>query len=278
MEESIKTGWERENRTHFNEITEKYDKARWDYPDILYDDIFKYVGYETSKKAIEIGPGTGKSTKPFLEAGYDITAVELSQNMADYIQEKFSKFHNLSIIISSFEDTVLNSNSYDLVYAASAFHWVTPEIGCPKVFNYLKDNGVFALFRNNAKPKYYDNLFHKIQKEYDKYFNKGINSKIIFTVDEHIENYKKPIEIFKNFGFENMSQFGFNDIVMKFYCVDKAYTPDEYIALLDTMADHRNLSENNRNSLYTGIKEAIKNNGGLYWINNIYQLYMGRKT
>jgi len=37
-----KTGWERERRTHFDEITAEYDKIRWNYPDELFRDAIDY--------------------------------------------------------------------------------------------------------------------------------------------------------------------------------------------------------------------------------------------
>ena len=53
-----KTGWERENRTHFDDIVVNYDKVRWDYPPELYTDILDY-SRTGGKKAVEIGAGTG---------------------------------------------------------------------------------------------------------------------------------------------------------------------------------------------------------------------------
>ena len=79
-----KTGWERENRTHFDDIVVNYDKVRWDYPSELYADILDY-SRTGGKKAVEIGAGTGKATTPMLNAGYDVTAVEMGANMAEFI-------------------------------------------------------------------------------------------------------------------------------------------------------------------------------------------------
>jgi len=85
---NTKTGWERENRTHFDEIVANYDKYRWDYPAELFADIIEYSGQGNDKRAIEIGAGTGKATAPFLDAGYAVTAVEMGKNMADFLINK----------------------------------------------------------------------------------------------------------------------------------------------------------------------------------------------
>jgi ubiquinone/menaquinone biosynthesis C-methylase UbiE len=76
------TGWERENRTHFDEIAVNYDKYRWDYPAELFADAIQYSGQRNGKRAIEIGAGTGKATTPFLDVGYAVTAEEMSAQSA----------------------------------------------------------------------------------------------------------------------------------------------------------------------------------------------------
>jgi hypothetical protein len=47
-----KTGWERENRTHFDDIVLNYDKARWDYPAELYADIIDYSRKKGTKTVL----------------------------------------------------------------------------------------------------------------------------------------------------------------------------------------------------------------------------------
>jgi hypothetical protein len=65
---------------------------------------------------------------------------------------------------------------------------------------------------------------------------------------------------------------------MKLYDAVLTYDADEYIALMDTMSDHRAMSETNRAALYAGIKEAIVRHGGRQKLSCVFQLYMGRKV
>ena len=144
------TGWERDNRKHFDDIVVNYDKVRWDYPAELFADAIQYSGQGEGKKAIEIGAGTGKATSPFLDEGYAVTAVEMGANMTDFLRDKFKGYKRFNVITSTFEDAHLEDESYDLIYAASAFHWIDAHVGCPKVLRLLKSGGAFVLFRNNA--------------------------------------------------------------------------------------------------------------------------------
>lgn len=272
-----KTGWERDNRIHFDEIVVNYDKSRWDYPDELFRDIFDYTGAD-NKKALEIGAGTGKATAPFLGAGFDVTAVELGENMAEFIRGKFKAFEKFNVIVSSFEEAALEESSYDLVYAASAFHWVDAKIGCPKVMRLLKSGGAFALFRNNAVPVE-DKLYDDVQKVYRKHYYSFYtpNQRPVRISQMTYQDFLSPSEIYRGFRFESMEQYGFRDVTMKLYNVSRSYSAEDYIALLDTYSDHRALPDENRAALYAGIKEAIQKHGGQQKMNFIFQLYMGRK-
>lgn len=277
----IGTGWELDNRTHFDEIVMNYDKMRPKCPDELFADIFAYTGNNKAKKALEIGAGTGKATSPFLEAGYDVTAVEIGTNMTEVLRDRFKEFDKFKVIHAAFEDVLLEleEESYDLIYAVSSFHWVNAQIGCPKVLRLLKPGGTVALIcytgvlRYTGSSDYDEEIYNKIQKVYKKYFHKPYQKPLKISK----EIMKEPDEIFKRYGFKDLKDYGFIDISMNFYDASRIFNADEYIALLDTYADHRSLPENNRQNLYKEIKEIILNNGGQHKINNIFQLYMGKK-
>ena len=275
-----KTGWERDNRTHFDDIVLNYDKVRWDYPAELFTDAIKYAGVGDGKQAIEIGAGTGKATAPFLDVGYSVTAVEMGQNMTEFLLDKFRGYANFNVITSTFEEAPLEENSYDLIYAASAFHWVDAEVGCPKVLRLLKSGGAFTLFRNNAIRPEGDDLDIAIEAVYDKhYYNhyKRYNRPVGISKMTY-EDYLQPAEIHRGFRFESLEQYGFRDIMMKLYDATRAYSADEYIALLETYSDHRALPNDNRAALYEGVRNAIIKHGGYQKLNFVFQLYMGRKT
>ena len=265
----MSTGWERENRTHFDEIVVNYDKTRPEYPKQLFADLFHYAGAAEGKTAIEIGAGTGKATAPVLAAGYDVTAVEIGANMAAFLRHKFAGHEHFRVLVNSFEEAPLEENSCDLIYAASAFHWVDASIGCPKAFRLLKSGGVFALLRYNTPPANDEALYEEIQALYQRHFPK--------TYRPLRENLNEPAELSKNFGFEDMRSYGFQNVSLKLYDTPIIYSADEYLVLLDTLADHRTMPENDRAALYAGIKSAIAKHGGQHRVDHVFQLYTGKK-
>ncbi len=272
----IITGWEFHKRSHFDEIVENYDKARPRYPSELFEDIFKYVSEADGKRALEIGAGTGKATAPILDAGYDVTAVELGANMAEFLTERFKGNSSFNVIVDSFENVPLEDESYDLIYAGSAFHWVEAEIGCPKALRLLKSGGAIALFRYNIDPADGEELYEEIQSIYRKHYCTYYTSNERRSKKSR-EDFQTPSGIYTGFRFEDLRAYGFRDVTMKFYDVSRMYSADEYIAYIDTMADHRGLPDENRAALYAGVKEAIIKHGGHFKIDFIFQLYIGRK-
>ena len=279
IEKQNATGWERDRRTHFDEIVVNYDKYRWDYPAELFADAIQYSGSGNGNRAIEIGAGTGKATAPFLDAGYAVTAVEMGANMTEFLRDKFKGYEKLNVITSTFEDANLEDESCDLIYAASAFHWIDAEVGCPKVMRLLKSGGAFVLFRNNAVRADDDELYNAVNAAYEKYYYSQYKTdeRPVKISEMTEDDFRKPAEIHRGFRFDSLEQYGFCDIVMKLYRATRMYGADEYISLQDTMSDHRAMTDESRAALYTEIKEAIKKHGGQQKMNFIFQLYMGRK-
>jgi len=270
----MQTGWERNKRVHFDNIVAQYDVIRWDYPDALYDDIVHFT--TTGKTAVEIGAGTGKATAPFLRHGFDVTAVELGENMCMFLDHKFNGNDNLHIIHNTFEDAVLPEKQYDLVYAASSFHWVDAAVGVPKAFHLLKPGGVFALFRNNFNPPKDDIMYDRIQAVYDQYYytyyKNASRPKIVPA-----QTLWEPEQLIISFRFDGMEHYGFTDITMHLYESKQSYNADDYIKLMDTMSDHISLPDEYKNPLYEGIRKVIIDNNNHYTVNRTFQLYMGRK-
>ena len=108
-------------------------------------------------RALEVGIGTGQATRPFLEAGCRVTAVELGEKLAAYSQVKFQNFFNLEILQGDFMKCPLQGDSFDLLYSATAFHWIPEEQGYPKALRLLKagerwqSGGITPARRRNSR-------------------------------------------------------------------------------------------------------------------------------
>ncbi len=156
-------------RKAFDEDAANYDRFRPRYCPQLFADIIAFCGLNESKRALEIGIGASQATQPFLETGALITAVELGENLAAYSRQKFLDYPNIKIVNGCFEDYE-DGQRYDLIYSATAFHWIDPEIGYPKARRLLRKGGSLALFWNRPFAAMEDNPMHvEMQNVYSKY-------------------------------------------------------------------------------------------------------------
>lgn len=252
-------------RLKFNEDPLNYDKYRPNYSEELFKDIINYGELNNSKNALEIGIGTGQATLPILEAGCNITAIELGANLARYVKKKFSKFSNFKVENIDFESFTSGSNQYELVYSATAFHWIPEEVAFKKVYDLLKPGGAIALFWNHPFVNRDDDKIHReIRKAYEKF--KPSDKEIIEFNEDSCKKYTQMLE-----------KYGFIDIKSKIYRKTRKLKASEYISLLETYSDHRECPSDIKNNLYNEISKAINKFGGEISIYDTMDLYLGKK-
>lgn len=251
----------------FDEVVLNYDKRRANYGIQLFHDIMDYSGITADKSIIEVGCGTGKATGFFLKTGCSVTAVELGKNLSLYTKRKYKNYSNLKVIQSSFEDYECNDNKFDMLYSATAFHWIPPEIGYKKSYRIIKDGGTLALFWSKSSlNNKNDLLYRKIQSIYYKLLPQ-------LGSDETKNNQASRYPIIK----KQIAEYGFVDFQFHLYHNIRAMTGEEYVELLDTYSDHRALDKIIRVPLYNSIKAAIEESGNELIINDTVDLYLARK-
>lgn len=251
--------------TKFNEVYAEYDKWRPTYVSELYKDIMDFKQINQFSKVLEIGIGTGQATVPILEKGCLVTAIELGDKLAEYTKQKFSKYNNFNVKNMAFQDYECQSDYFDMIYSATAFHWIPEEIGYPKVYEMLKSGGIFARFANHPyKDKGNQDLDIAIQKIYSKYMSASALS------PEYGEKQCEKLS-------EEIKRYGFIDVNYKLYHRTRSFNAKEYISLIDTYSDHRALEENKRNEFYKEIENAIDSHGGKITVYDTIDLQLARK-
>lgn len=132
------------NRESFNRVAELYDRYRRGYPPEVIDQIVEMAGIGFGSRILQIGPGTGQLTRPLLQRGASVTAVELGHDMAAIAQRNLREFPRYEIAVSSFEGWILPDRPFDAVISATAFHWVDPQIRAMKAAQALRPGGALA--------------------------------------------------------------------------------------------------------------------------------------
>ncbi len=257
-----------DKRFTFNEDPKNYDQWRPTYCKELFDDIIHYSKLNENKKAVEVGIGTGQATKPFLITGCDVTAIELGKDLTEFSKEKFKEYKNFSVLNTSFEDFECNDNSFDILYSATAFHWIAEDIGYPKAFKLLNTHGTLALFWNKPSMREDDLLHQKLQTIYQKYtsFDNKSTEDTAACATARYNRISKTIQ-----------SYGFRDAEIKLYHQTRVFDSSSYISLLETYSDHRMLDASTKQLLYSEIENAIFEYGNTLTIYDTVELYLARK-
>lgn len=156
-----------EGRRLFGADPDGYDRARPDYPDWVFDSLVNSGALFSGAVTVEIGPGSGLATRHLIERGATpITLIEPDERLASRIRELLapeasSATLDCTILESSFEDAELPDNGFDLIIAATVFHWIDPHRGFEKARKILKPNGTLALIWNVFQDLNKSDPFHE---------------------------------------------------------------------------------------------------------------------
>lgn len=255
----------------FDTVASTYEKLRPGYVEALYQRLFEYIPIDASSRVLEVGIGAGQATPPVLQTLCRLTAVEYGENFSQLCREKFKAYPNFSVITGKFEHQDYEPDAYDLVYSASAFHWVPEEIGYTKVFSMLRKGGAFARFANHPyRDKDNPALSEEIDKIYGQYYYKFHSSKKQETPKEFTwQEAKARAEI--------AQKYGFVDICWELFTRTRTFSPKEYVALLGTYSDHIAIEPTQRKEFFDRIEEAICDYGGKLTIYDTIDLQLARK-
>lgn len=257
-------------RKSFDKDVINYDKWRPRYCNQLFNDIIEHSKLNPEKECIEIGCGTGQATEPILKTGSSLLAIELGENFTEFTRNKFKSYKNFQVENADFEKIDLENNRFDLVFSGTAFHWITEEIGYPKVYNILKSGGTIALFWNKPEPESSDDLLHlKMQEVYQKYFGQEVVEKAKFERENLQERYAQIIG--------TIERYGFIEAEYRLYKQVREFTADEYVALISTYSENIALAEPVRSQFLTGIRDAVYDFNNRIKVYDTIDLYLARK-
>lgn len=255
------------NEKYFDENVTQYDKYRPTYGTKIFEDILSYSSITKSSKILEIGCGTGNATLPMIKTGAEVTAVELGKNLSKFTAQKYSEYSNFHIVNCAFEDFLLPAK-YNLIFSATAFHWINPDMSYSRCKELLTDGGVLAVFWNTPRisRRNYD-LHREIEDLYQEYMADLQEGKESLLESEW---YKKRCDDLNC----TLKDAGYLDCVFKIYQDTRSFTADEYIGLLQTYSGHMALPPEVRTPFFEKIHSAIEKHNTIEIIDTV-DLHMG---
>ncbi len=254
----------------FDAAAAAYEKMRPGYDAALYRAILDYCPLDEASRVVEVGIGAGQATLPFLRTGCCLTAVEPGENLARRCCEKFAEYPAFRVVNAAFEDAALESGAFDLIYAASAFHWVPEEIGYRKAHDLLRPGGAFARFANRPYPcKDQPELMQAVQAAYARYYYPFHRKEPQTPREFGADDARRIARIAEGYGFE--------DVRCELFFRTRTFTAQEYVALLGTYSDHLVIEEHTRRAFFDEIGDAIERHGGELRVLDVQDLELARK-
>lgn len=258
---------DRNLKTTFDAVATEYDAIRPSYPDAAISSILNYSDVNMDSRILEIACGTGQATQKFLARGLGVHAIDIGPELLAVAKSKFQENANASFENVAFEDLKAAPGSFDLIYCATAFHWLDPETRFEKAAQLLRAGGTLAIFSNR-------DLREKspLRTEMDKVYEAVDPSEP--TDGERQTIFEKATKAYKT----QMEESGlFADIEVQPHVWEETYSLANYLRLLDTFSYHRNLSPEKREQLYAGICEIVEDYGGNITIKYLTEVNLGRK-
>jgi SAM-dependent methyltransferase len=132
----------------FNEVPEIYDRVRPAYPEGLFADLVAITGIGDASSVLEVGCGTGQATRSMAALGCSVTAVEPGEALAALARERLAGCGDVEVETAKFEEWDDRGRRFDVLVAASAWHWVDPSTGWRRAHQVLRPRGWMALIGN----------------------------------------------------------------------------------------------------------------------------------
>lgn len=225
------------NRNNFGHMGVEYSAARRGYPNEVFEYV-KYLSKEKNSKILDLGCGTGISTRQLKGYFSDVTGADKDQLMID---QALRQSADIPYIVTNADDLPFKSRQFDIVTAFTAFHWFNDEKSLKEIKRVLKHEGLlFVALKTNRKDENED-------------FRKGYHSILKkFAGEDYDATYKHhEVELMLKVGFSNLRQ--------KSFFVDEKYTVEEALVLLRSLSLWNLVKEADRPRMLEEMKKFYEN-------------------
>lgn len=133
-------------RARFSQTTSDYARFRPSYPAALVPLILEHAPVPPGGTIVDLGAGTGLSTRLFAGRGYHVIGVE--PNAAMRAEAEAEALPDVRFVAGEARATGLLAGSAALVVSGQAFHWFSLEETLPELRRILAPGGRLAVFWN----------------------------------------------------------------------------------------------------------------------------------
>lgn len=232
----------------FDLAADLYQEARPEYPEQLYEAMIAAAGLDADDRLLEIGCGSGKATLPLARRRFHVTCVEPGPALATAARRNLASFTEVEILQSTFEDLDPSAHEpFDLVFAATAWHWLDPAVRYPRTWEVLRPGGHLAFWSaTHVFPEDGDSFFVDLQEVYDE-IGEGLPEGATYPRPGELPDQLEDIE----------ASGLFEPVLVRHFDWEITYDADSYIRLLDTFSGHIGMEPWQRRRLYSEIRRRL---------------------
>ncbi|HEY3765948.1 MAG TPA: methyltransferase domain-containing protein [Gaiellales bacterium] len=233
-------------RATFDSVAERYDRARPEYPEALFDVLMRQTGLRAGDPVLEVGCATGKATRPLAERGLRLTCVELGAELAAVARQNLARFRDVEVVHAPFETwRPPKGTEYAAVVAATAWHWTDPELRYRRAWELLRPGGHLAYWAAiHVLPTGGDPLFEELQEVYEEIGEGGVN---FWPRPRALPAERADI----------LASGLFDEVTVTQFDWELRYDAEAYIDLLETFSGHIAMQPWQRDRLYGEIRRRL---------------------
>ena len=194
----------------FSRTVENYQAYRPGYPSEILDFLKEKLGLQPNAAIADIGSGTGKLSKLFIENGNPTFAIEPNEAMRTAAEQLFSEISNFQSTNGTAERTGLEDDSIDFITAAQSFHWFRAKETRVEFQRILKNNGFVLLIWNKRMDeksdfmKVYNDYLLEWATDYEATSLRKIDQEALTKFFEPNEFYREDFFHYQSFDFEGL--------------------------------------------------------------------------
>jgi SAM-dependent methyltransferase len=190
----------------------------------------------------------------------------MGANLARIARRNLSEFPLVEVVNARFEYWEPEGAVFDIVFAATSWHWLDPRLRYAKAAALLKPAGVLAFtMGGHAFPPGFDTFFSEIQPYYE-----AIGW-------DRLPSPPTSLEATSNLG-DEIERGYFDRVSIERYLWVEEFTADEYVAMMGTASDHILIELAKREWLFGQMRRLIDvRHGGRIRKHNLAILHVARK-
>jgi SAM-dependent methyltransferase len=235
-------------RTTFDSAAERYQRARPEYPEALYETLIRAAGLHAGDRLLEVGCATGKATLPLARRGFRLTCVELGGALAAVARGNLAGFPDVEVVEGAFEEWRPSAaERFELVLAATTWHWLDPEVRFRHAWELLRPGGHLAFWSaSHVFPEGGDPFFAELQEVYDE-IGEGLSEGEGRPRPGELADDRREIE----------GSGLFDEVLVQHFDWEVDYDAEAYLELLDTFSGHIAMQPWQRGRLYSEIRRRL---------------------